>query len=100
MFADISARRADVEGRRSLLKSAARKSGRDHRSEHAITDDLAASRAIADADRVLSDPDVSGLDKRNLLGTIVRKVVCRKDGVNVTFLPGVFGEADSVSSVL
>jgi hypothetical protein len=43
--------------------------------------------------KVLSDPNVSDLDKRNLLGTIVQKFICSKEGAEVVFLPGIFGDA-------
>ena len=46
---------------------------------------------MAAAWRVLTSDEVPGVEKRDLLATIVEKVVCQKEGADVVFLPGVFG---------
>jgi hypothetical protein len=51
-----------------------------------------AVRALADAWRVLTDPQVPGATKRQILGTVVQQVVCGKEGAKVYFVPGLFGE--------
>ena len=46
---------------------------------------------MAAAWRVLMGDEVPGVEKRDLLATIVDKVVCHKEGADVVFLPSVFG---------
>lgn len=49
--------------------------------------------ALEQAWRVLNSPDIEGYVKRDLLLTVIEKVICQKDGAEVVFRPGVFGEA-------
>ena len=44
--------------------------------------------------RILSSEHLTGADKRALVGTIIEKVVCHKEGSDVYFKPGLFGESD------
>ncbi len=39
---------------------------------------------------VLSDPAVSGSEKRGALAPIVDRVICQKGGADVVFAPGLF----------
>jgi len=41
--------------------------------------------------------NVAGLNKRNLIGTVVQKVICQKDGVEVKLVPGILGDAGNSS---
>ncbi len=52
------------------------------------------NRALEDALTALTSEDVTGPEKRLLLGTIVEKVVPHKEGADVFFAPGVFQEAE------
>ena len=89
-FAGIVARRSELEARRRRLLSEAlpRKPKREPSPAQAQG---AVSRAMAAAWRVLTSDEVPGVEKRDLLATIVEKVVCHKEGADVVFLPGVFG---------
>lgn len=40
----------------------------------------------------LTSPEVSGSEKRNLVGLVVDHITCRKDGAMVVFLSGLFAE--------
>ena len=50
-------------------------------------------RALEDALTALTDEDVTGPEKRILLGTIVEKVVPNKGGGDVFFAPSIFQDA-------
>ena len=51
---------------------------------------LLVSRALEDALTALTSEDITGPEKRLLLGTIVEKVIPHKEGADVFFAPGVF----------
>ncbi len=88
-FADIAARRKDMEDRRGVLS--VRLSSRPATSRAEAQTPLTA-RVLADAWRVLTDESVPGATKRQILGTVVQKVICGKEGAKVVFVPGLFGE--------
>lgn len=89
-FRDIALRRQGLEAcRRTLLVAAAPRRVIPTADREAAQ--AAVSRAMGQAWRVLSDEAVPGVEKRDLLATIVERVVCRKEGADVVFLPGVFG---------
>lgn len=78
VFADIASRRKDLEKRRGLLSASlgnTKASGNSTRPSGAL-----AAQALKDADQVLSDPDISGFEKRNLIGIVVEKVLCKGRG--------------------
>ena len=98
VFADLAARRKDMEDRRGrlslVLTSATQTSRRPQPGANSLRrgvegpgEDLAL-KALADAALVLSAPDVPGETKRDIVGLVVEWVVCRKDGAEVHFLPG------------
>lgn len=97
VFADIAARRKDLEGRRGALSGRARcpKPGKTGDGE-VVAGMLKAALAV------LSNPDVPGHEKRSALAPIVERVVCRKGGADVVFAPGLFdgpwGEGDDLWS--
>ena len=51
-----------------------------------------ACKLLADAWKVLADDQVPAATKRQMLGTIVQRVECGKEGAKVYFVPGLFGE--------
>lgn len=85
VFADLAARRKDLENRRGELATLAA----PRKKTPAQAEDEAAllTRAAEDAWRVLSSPDVPGVTKRDILSTVIEKVICRKDGADVVFAP-------------
>ncbi len=88
VFADIAARRKDVENR---LGEIARVGTR--RSQPADTgrkDTL--QKALTDTRAVLLFDTVPGREKHDTVMQVVQKVVCRKEGAEVVFVPGLFGE--------
>jgi site-specific DNA recombinase len=88
VFADIAARRKDLEGRRGavarLLAAPGKGGGRKAEGEQ----DRRAGEALRDIARVLSSDAVPGQEKRDLVGSVIARVVCRPDGADVFFLPG------------
>jgi hypothetical protein len=93
LFADIAARRKDLEDRRGWVKTALsqetgerKKIARQHVSK-------TVQKALEDAWTILSSPDVAGVMKRDILLPLVDKVILHKDGVEVIFTPGLFDEA-------
>jgi hypothetical protein len=90
MFADIAAKRNDLEDRRGHLARQLNRASGDQRASKPIRSDRL--RHLAETREVLTSDDVSGSEKRDLVGTIIEKVVCRKGGADVYFLPGVVDE--------
>lgn len=90
VFAALAARRKDLEDRRGILTQQLRPA--KPKAEKKAGGEDAAGAAVAAARRVLTSPNVENTVKRQVLGAIVQRVVCRKDGARVVFLPGVFGE--------
>ena len=93
LFADIAARRKDMEDRRGRVTAllSARREGRGQGRVQQVSEAL--RRALEDAWQVLTDPAVPGVTKRDILLPIVEKVVCHKDGVEVVFAPGLFSQS-------
>lgn len=99
IFADIAARRKDLEDRRGRLSVALAEPKRENVDKQQRVKN-AVQQALSDAYRVLSDPEVPGVTKRDILMTLVEKVICHKDGVEVVFVPGLFEEAENNGSDL
>ena len=90
MFIEIAARRKALQqGLQSCLTPPEPRLRKKPRSEAATE---AALLALEQAWRVLNSPDIEGHVKRDLLLTVIEKVICHKDGAEVVFHPGVFGE--------
>lgn len=106
VFADLAARRKDMEDRRGRLSRALTAqrpqagAGGPRRGIGEPGEDLAL-KALADAALVLGAPDVPGETKRDIVGMVVERVICRKDGAEVHFLPG-FGSqgADTLTDTI
>ncbi len=106
LFADIAARRKALLAQQqpAAMSGAADETGKPGRAGRKSTNvDLKmACLAMEEAWRVLTSEGVEGHVKRDLLLTLVEKVICHKDGAEVVFLPGVFGDAgegDGVSTL-
>lgn len=90
-FAGITARHQEAAKQRIALQVSL---SHAHRPDDKITGNVLVSRALEDALTALTSEDVTGPEKRLLLGTIVEKVVPNKEGADVFFAPGVFQEAE------
>ncbi len=96
MFADIAGRRRalqqDLQACLAQPASPSRKKASGKKSPGDAAKREAALLALEQAWRVLNSPSVEGYVKRDLLLTVIEKVICQKDGAEVVFRPGVFGE--------
>lgn len=98
VFADLAARRKDLEDRRGALRrmfDARRPAGTDPGGGAELK-----AKALADVGRVLRSDKVPAMVKRRAVMTVVEKVYCRRDGAVVTFLPGPFGGETSQEDTL
>ena len=88
MFADIAARRKDLNGQWGALSGPSRrpKAGKADEGE-VMAGMLKAALAV------LSDLHLPGSEKRNALAPIVDRVICQKGGADVVFAPGLFDES-------
>jgi site-specific DNA recombinase len=94
VFADIASRRAALEARRATLSRSI---------NHVVTIDRSTQpdyslQALRDVHTVLSSPDIPAATKRDILGTIIDKVVPQRNGADVRFLPDVLG-ADTLHCI-
>ncbi len=87
VFADIALRRKDLEARRAALSGSHRRTKAGKKG-----DEAAMAGMLKAALDVLSDPNVPGSEKRSALAPIVERVICRKGGGDVVFVPGLFDE--------
>ncbi len=87
VFADIAARRKDLEGKRKVLCGSV---GRPKAGK--VEDSSVMAGLLRSALAVLSDPALPGSEKRTALSPIVERVICRKGGADVVFAPGLFDE--------
>jgi len=98
VFGDLAARRKDMEDRRGVLRRAVEKdgSGKGGGTKNApsdrLSDEALRLQGLADLRRVLDSPDVPTARKRDLLGTVIEKVIPRKDGAEIVYLPGLLDE--------
>jgi len=92
VFADIAIRRKEMEDRRGAL---AKMLGTHNDGDDMIrcADDDLIRQALHDANKALQDPEVSPLDKRNLVGILIQKVIPAKEGAEIHFVPGAFIES-------
>jgi len=92
VFADIAARRKDMEDRRGVLTTLLRPAKSDMKCVRgaAQSEDVWAMM-LTKARQVLLSPEVPGVEKRKIVGTIVERVICDKSGATVYFLPGILG---------
>jgi len=91
IFADLAARRKDLENRRGQLArrlADKRPVAAGNESPQAGAGRDMALQALTEAALVLSAPDVPGETKRAIVGMVVERVVCQRDGAEVYFQPG------------
>jgi len=83
VFAQIAARRSDLEGRIALLKGTlAEPTGKAKGNG----DQALMKRALEDAATALTDEYVAGAEKRMVLGAVVERVLPHKEGADVVFV--------------
>ncbi len=97
-FADIAAKRKDLEDRRGTLQQSLRRIGATAKPALSETGEAAIrARALEQMQRVLSSPDVEGSVKRAIIARVIDRVICRKGGAVVVFLPGVLPVPEMVA---
>ena len=101
-FADLAARRKDLEDRCGAIASRLDATGRTQKMAGSpraqpITQELS-KQALSDMPRVLSSDTLPGREKRDLLGGVISRVVCQPEGADVYYLPGVFPAASPLDN--
>lgn len=88
VFADIAAKRKDLENRRGVLSKRVNRAETTGPPQH----DPAGIhlQTLKNVALTLSSPDITGAEKRDLLNLIVDKVIPSKEGVTVQFGEGVW----------
>jgi len=89
VFAAIAARRKDMEDRRGVLVRASKP------QKAAGMSDADLKTVLSDVHRALTSPFVTDVEKRDLVGRVIEKVVCQKGGADIIFHCGLFGEVCS-----
>ncbi len=60
-----------------------------------LSDEALRLQGLADMRRVLDSPDVATARKRDIIGTVIEKVIPRKGGAEVVYLPGLLDGEDA-----
>lgn len=94
-FADLAARRKDLEDRRGSLTATLRTTPVQHPTRDEMPN-VWHERAKSDLVLALTDPCVENVQKRQLIGNIVESVRPQKDGAEIIFLAGAFGEDETL----
>lgn len=104
-FTHLAIRRKDLLERRGALRKSLQHATHPQeiapRPDQGFPQDF--ERVLADVETALTSPDVADADKRGLIGRVVEQVCCRglndpyPGGVDVIFLPGLFGEIGAKS---
>jgi hypothetical protein len=92
VFAEIAAKRKDMEQRGGTLKRILRANADPAGGTTAKLSEVY-QMMFEDTLRVLTTESVSGATKRAAVGIVIDKVVCNKQGGDVYFIPGIFGES-------
>lgn len=101
VFAELAARRALLQDRHGVLaQSLARAMGASQPGRGKKKADLKPA-ILADVYEALTSEYLEGVEKRNLIGRVVDRVICHKDGAEVVFSSGVFGAdiTDTLQSI-
>lgn len=85
VFADLAARRKDLENRRGEIARAL--NDKRWRADPAPAPTAPHQQALADLALVLRSESIEPAEKRDLIGTVIERVICRPDGAEVHFLP-------------
>jgi len=89
VFAAIAGKRKDLEDRQGALNRASKAK----QPTQAVQQEQAGREAILrDVHTALVSPHISAAEKRALVGRVIEKVTCQKEGADVTFVSGLFGE--------
>ena len=101
LFGELAAERKDLEDRRGVVSRLLRDGKEAGKAKlSAGGGDLKEGDVLQDVGFVLAAPDVTGAVKRDILGTVIERVICRrgednKAGAEIVFRAGVFGEAEA-----
>jgi|SRR6185437_3239502 len=91
VFADIAARRQELEERWEVLSKAIRRYDEDGASSNfPPVDDALIRQALKDANEALSGVGTLAADSCSLVGMLVQKVIPNREGTDVYFVPGAF----------
>lgn len=101
VFADLAARRKDMESQRGAITRKIGAAGQVKETLKKPTrqeDAELARQAFFDAARVLSSDAIPGRDKRDLIGKLIKRVVCHPEGADIYYLPGVLPALSSINN--
>jgi hypothetical protein len=93
IFADIAVQRKDFENQRGILSRQIKNSRNGNTSDHPTIDQLW-QKGFTETVEVLNSEIVTGAEKRGLVGRVIERIVCHKEGGDVYFAPGVFGRTE------
>ncbi len=89
VFAEIAEERKSLEDRQSALSRASR----TRQPSQVVQQEQTGRQAILDdVYRVLTSQHITDAEKRAVVGRVIERVTCQKDGADVTFVSGLFGE--------
>lgn len=101
LFGDIAAERKDLEGRRGVLSLRLQATRQEPKPSQAPSSQAAlpdAAALLGQARKVLEAPGVAGVVKRDIVGAVIERVICRKGkktrgrgkiaGAEIIFRPG------------
>jgi len=88
VFADIASKRKDLENRRGVLSKMVSRAGTTGTPQPSPAE--IHLQTLKNVGLALSSPDITGVEKRDLLNLIVDKVIPSKEGVTVQFGEGVW----------
>ena len=91
VFAGISVRRKDMQERRAVLAQSLDKNLGAKPGERRGRDAGMRLTILADVYEALTSEELEGVEKRDLIGRVLDKVICHKEGAEIVFAPGVFG---------
>lgn len=89
VFAGLAEKRRDLEEKQSALNRAS-KARRE--SQQVQQERVGREAILRDVHTALTSSNITEAEKRSLVGQVIEKVTCRKDGADVTFVSGLFGE--------
>jgi len=93
VFADIAAKRKDLEGRREVLsKNAQARSAGSKEKIKALPVEELKLQALDEVRLALGDETITGSEKRSLVASIIERVTCHQEGADIQFKPGIFGD--------
>ena len=106
VFADLGSQRKDLEDRRGVIVQRLKMDNREpqegeikpENKGRQITQSNMTSQVLLDTARVLTSEAVLGQEKRDLIGSVISRVVCQVGGADIYYLPGVLPEASSIAS--